>query len=182
MLRQILALVFLYAGVSKLRSPASSRATLRQAGRAVPGLDVVGVGHLAAIEIALGAWLLGGLAAGGAAAAAAVLLLAFIVVLGRMRATGQREIDCHCFGAAADGSTVAGVITRNAGLLALAVLAGLGIGEPRGTGAEALSLLSAVGTGLAVLAARGVRTSARRLSEIREHARRPSTAGAGAGD
>jgi hypothetical protein len=130
----VLAVVFAWAGVTKLRTPqatATSFAGLRLAApamlaRLVPVVELaVAAGLVAAPSLA--AW------------AALALLLAFSVVIARALAAGA-TVPCACFGggavAAADGEDARPLSTlelvRNAGLGALAIVAsGAGSGWVR---------------------------------------------------
>lgn len=112
--RIVLAVVFVYAAVAKLRAPRSALTTL------VPLL-----------EIALAIWLLVDRASARPAVVSGVVLVVFTVVLVRAE---LRHEPCLCFGGGASSRPVgAAAIVRNGVLLALSVFAatdvtGAGIG------------------------------------------------------
>jgi uncharacterized membrane protein YphA (DoxX/SURF4 family) len=125
----VLALVFAWAGIAKLRTQPATAASFRGLGlpaptalaRAVPAAELAVAAGLVAAP-ALAAWV------------ALVLLLAFTFVIGRAVVAGS-TVSCACFGSAAstDGDDERPVsvveLVRNAGLGALAIVAsGAGAG------------------------------------------------------
>ena len=122
----LLAAVFAAAGVSKILSPEPFRATLR---KLMPAPLAAGASRaIPALELALSAWLLTGVAARQAAGVAIVVLLAFTAVLLRMLRRGLS--GCGCFGEAVD-SAPAG-LARNVILIALAACVALPETTPEG--------------------------------------------------
>jgi uncharacterized membrane protein YphA (DoxX/SURF4 family) len=136
----VLAVVFAWAGIAKLRTPIATAASFQGLGlpaptalaRIVPAVElVVAVGLIAAPAVA--AWV------------ALALLLAFTFVIGRAIVAGS-TVSCACFGSAAssggdeDDRPVSVVeLVRNAGLGALAIVAG-----GAGSGALRLPALPAI--------------------------------------
>jgi uncharacterized membrane protein YphA (DoxX/SURF4 family) len=124
--RLVLGGVWIAAGASKITDlDASVRAT--RAYDLLPELAAQVVGAaLPAVEILLGVLLVVGFGVRVVAAVSAVLMAAFVVGIASAWARGL-QIDCGCFGSGgqlADGAspTYGWELTRDAGLLALAVL------------------------------------------------------------
>lgn len=115
----LLASVFAWAGLAKLRAPAAT--TFSFAGLGLPHPRAL-ARALPWVELALAVSLVWQPRAGSAAAL--VLLGVFSVVLARARARGVRA-GCACFGGGRPGTPLSGALLRNA-LLAMAAVAGLG--------------------------------------------------------
>lgn len=115
--RVLLGLVFAVSAAAKL-------AGLRQWQANADALGVpAGVATpVPFVEAALGGLLVAGLATPWPAVAAAVLLLAFTALLGVRLAQGSRP-PCACFGAWSARPLGPGHLVRNAGLLALSMVA-----------------------------------------------------------
>jgi len=113
----VVAAVLLLAGVSKLARPAQWRE--QAAGLGVPVLIAAATPLL---EIALGATLLVQWQRHAVAWGAVVLFAVFTALLCVRLAQGQRP-PCACFGALSSRPIGAGHLARNAGFIALAVLA-----------------------------------------------------------
>lgn len=123
----VLAAVFAWAGVAKLRERAATVTSFRGLGLPAPGL-------LAGVVPPLELLLAGALVAspGLASFAALALVLVFSVVIGRAVAGGS-SVGCACFGGGAEARPVSVLeLVRNGGLGALAIVA---------TGAGAASAL-----------------------------------------
>jgi uncharacterized membrane protein YphA (DoxX/SURF4 family) len=115
-----LALVFIVAGVAKLRSPVDTRRALGALG--LPRPDVLGVA-VPVVELATALLLLLDPVTGGASAVA--LLAAFTTLLvGRLRA-GHTE-GCGCFGAWSTRPLSWADVVRNLSLIAIGCVAVLG--------------------------------------------------------
>lgn len=123
--RVVLGLVMMYAGVAKLVDPSQALRAV-QAYRILPASldDIVAVG-LPLLEIAVGVLLLLGLGTRLAAAIAGGLMVVFIAGVASAWIRGF-SIDCGCFGGGGDVPTsnltfrYGSEILRDAGLLALA--------------------------------------------------------------
>jgi hypothetical protein len=124
----VLAVVFMWAAVAKLRTQPRTTTSFRGLGLPAPRLLAKAV---PAVEAAVTA----GLVAAPALAAwpALALVLAFSVIIGRAVAAGS-AVSCACFGGAADDARPVSVVelVRNAGLGALAIVAS-GAGAGRAT-------------------------------------------------
>jgi uncharacterized membrane protein YphA (DoxX/SURF4 family) len=115
---QLLAVVFLIAAISKLRSRDAFRAVLRGI---LPGWLVEPVAVLVPIaELALAPFLLSGIMPQAAAGAAVVMLGLFTVALAAMWWRGIK--GCACFGESINNATTGSGIVRNIILLAGAFL------------------------------------------------------------
>jgi hypothetical protein len=120
----VLALVFVWAAVAKVRARTATIASF--SGLRLPAPAVLAtVVPLVEVGLAIGLVLLPGVAA----FAALVLLLGFSIVIGRAVAAGA-EVGCACFGGGAEARPVSVLeLVRNAGLAALAIVAsGAGVG------------------------------------------------------
>jgi uncharacterized membrane protein YphA (DoxX/SURF4 family) len=116
----VLALVFLVAGLAKLRSPIDTRRALGALG--LPRPDVLGVA-VPVVELATALLLVLDPVTGGASAVA--LLAAFTTLLvGRLRA-GHTE-GCGCFGAWSTRPLSWADVVRNLALIAVGCIAVLG--------------------------------------------------------
>ena len=133
--RVVLGGVFAYSAVRK-RSAAGSAAALAAFGLPAPRLAAA---TLAGAEVAVAAWLLGGLRSPWPAGAALALLAMFNLVVGVNLARGRR-LPCPCFGSGSRPIGT-GTLVRNGWLLALAV-----VGTGPGGGADAAAV-----AGLAVV-------------------------------
>jgi uncharacterized membrane protein YphA (DoxX/SURF4 family) len=126
----VLAAVFAWAGVAKLRHAATTTASFTGLGLPAPAVLARAV---PLIELVVGAGLV--FAPAFAAWIALALLLAFTVVIGRAVTSGS-TVSCACFGSGAgsedDRPVSALELVRNAGLGGLAIVAG-------GAGAGAVS-------------------------------------------
>lgn len=140
--RIVLAAVFVYAAIAKLRARRSVDAFVDAVlprglpiARAIPFL-----------ELALAAWLLLDRTGPVAAIATGVVLLAFTIVLVRAE---MKHVPCPCFGAGPSTRPVGPeAVVRNGVLLALTIAASLDA-----TGARLLpSLLAVAGLGAVTLA------------------------------
>jgi hypothetical protein len=134
--RIVLAAVFAYAAVAKLRAPRTALTTL------VPLL-----------ELALAIWLLVDRTSARPAIASAITLLAFTVVLVRAE---LRHEPCLCFGGGAAARPVGpAAIVRNGVLLGLSVLAATDVtGADAGAAIIATVVFGAIASG-AVYVSRG---------------------------
>lgn len=117
----LLAGVLLASGAAKLRDPSGMVVLLRQAiAPTAPAFALTRA--LAALEVALGAVLLAGVAPRGAAVAVAVLLVAFTAALRvAARRAPEAAATCSCFGGPA-GAPPAQATLRNALLVAAAAV------------------------------------------------------------
>ncbi|MEA3075463.1 MAG: hypothetical protein QOF60_371 [Actinomycetota bacterium] len=114
----VLAAVFVWAAVAKVRGRDATVASFRGLGLPGPGVLAVVV---PVVEIGLAVGLVVMPSVAGWLALA--LLAAFTVVIGRAIARGV-EVGCACFGSAANDRPVSPLeVVRNAGLAALAVVA-----------------------------------------------------------
>lgn len=118
-----LALIFLASGIEKIRDFAWFTEAVRQY-RLVPDSVLSPVAFaVPAAELAFAAGLLYPPSRSLAAAGAIALLLLFALAIGINLARGRREIDCGCWGPAAQRSEISGwLVVRN---IALALPAGL---------------------------------------------------------
>lgn len=149
--RLVLALLFSYSFLAKVRNPARFRASVTAFGllpdrAAAPAVALVLAAELAA---ALGLLIGGPTLAPGYGLAAGLLLL-FTVVLATELVRGS-GIGCGCFGR--DERPVAPAdLVRNAGLLALAAVGWWSAGQTSEATAPAVHLLAAVVLALAAAA------------------------------
>jgi peroxiredoxin/uncharacterized membrane protein YphA (DoxX/SURF4 family) len=115
--RVLLAVIFLVAGIAKLRDLPASRRTLRDFG--LPWKAAAPLGFLLPVgELVVAALLLVGGTAGWGAMAATALLLGFTIAMLVNIALG-RAPECRCFGQLQARRIDWRAVTRNAGLLAL---------------------------------------------------------------
>lgn len=122
LLRLGVALLFAAAAGHKLRDLEAFRAALGDYRLLPARATSLAAFALIALELACA----GGLVVsprGGLAAAA--LLALYTAAIGANLARGRREIDCGCFGPAARQPLSWGLVARNAGLIALALIAAL---------------------------------------------------------
>jgi uncharacterized membrane protein YphA (DoxX/SURF4 family) len=140
----VLAGVFAWAGVAKLRRHAATRDSFRGLGLPAPAV-LSRVVPLAELAVAAGLLLAPALAAWVALA----LLLAFTIVIGRAIVRGS-AVACACFGASSTGADDERPVSvlelvRNAGLGALAIVAGgAGAGSVRWPYLPALVVVTVV--------------------------------------
>lgn len=121
MARMALGAVFIVAGASKIASPA----TWRSHSSAI-GVPRAIAGAVPWWEVALGAMLAVGVAEPWPAIAAVATLGVFTAVLAALLARGRRPV-CACFGALSAGPVGPRSLVRNVALIALGVLAALGV-------------------------------------------------------
>ncbi|HLF78194.1 MAG TPA: MauE/DoxX family redox-associated membrane protein [Dehalococcoidia bacterium] len=148
--RGLLGLVFLLAGLSKARAPASFERSLAQYGLLPAGLRPLVAGSLPALEVLLGTLLVLGVLAPVSSVIALALLVAFT---GASFLTSKDQAsDCGCFGSFGT-LNVKNVVARNAVLSGLALVA-LVSGTPAYTLVGAVGVLPglALAAGLAVAA------------------------------
>jgi uncharacterized membrane protein YphA (DoxX/SURF4 family) len=122
-LRIVVGVVWIIAGIAKVGDPAGSVRAVR-AYQVLPEFLVKGLGYgLPYLEIALGVLLIVGLATRLVAIISALLFVVYIVGIAQAAARGL-QIDCGCFGgggAVAPGATAyVQEIVRDVGFLALA--------------------------------------------------------------
>lgn len=119
--RVALGAVFVLSAVSKLISPESFEAVLRQH-QALPGAWVLPFAHvLPWVELLSGTFLLLGLFTRTALAAVGVQLVVFIGALASALARGIDLTDCGCFAGFGIREPLPVALARDAALLALAV-------------------------------------------------------------
>jgi hypothetical protein len=143
----LLAAVFAWAGLAKVRRPSSMHATLRAVG--LPrGLIRIAATALPAAELVVAGALLTRPFVGGVAAAA--LLLAFTAAVARVHRSGRR-ITCGCFGSADDQPVGAHLYLRNGWLMicALTIMTASGANE----GLSGLSLPAVLTVGAVAVVA-----------------------------
>ncbi len=170
-LRLVLALVFLVAGVAKLSDRDGSREAAQAFG--VPARLAGATAVLLPIaELVAAALLVPSVTAPVGAALAAVLLLAFCAGITRSMVRGEAP-DCHCFGQLHSSPAGPRTLIRNVALLAIAVLllaAGPGTSATEWiaglSGTAAVALVAGV-----VLAAVLAASAAFALSLLRQHGR-----------
>lgn len=121
-LRIGLALLFAAAAGHKLRDLEAFRAALGDYRLLPARATSLAAVALIAFELASAVLLL--VSPRGALVAAALLAL-YTVAIGANLARGRREIDCGCFGPAARQPLSYGLVARNTGLIALALVAAL---------------------------------------------------------
>jgi hypothetical protein len=121
-LRIGLALLFAAAAGHKLRDLEAFRAALGDYRLLPARATSLAAFALIALELASAVLLL--VSPRGALVAAALLAL-YTVAIGANLARGRREIDCGCFGPAARQPLSYGLVARNTGLIALALVAAL---------------------------------------------------------
>ena len=153
-LRLVLAVVFVTAGVGKLLDLEGSRQAVADFG--VPKRLAAPVGTLLPLaELAAGIALLFVPTARWGALLALLLLVAFMVGIGRALARGEQP-DCHCFGQIHSAPAGRGTLVRNAVLavFALVVVAyGSGPAVDTWIGARSAAVLAAIGVGIVAVAA-----------------------------
>lgn len=139
----VLAVVFAWAGISKLGARARTARTFRALGLPAAASLAVAV---PAVELALAIGLV--LAPGWAAAGALALLAAFSVFLARAVRAGV-DVGCGCFGSAGDDPVSYVELLRN-GLLGIAALLALATPAPVAPDLPAV-LVAGLGVALAAL-------------------------------
>jgi hypothetical protein len=147
-LRGVLAWLLLSAAAHKLHDLNAFRVALGDYQILPWPATALAAPGLAAAELAAGAALLSPWARPAGFAAAAALLALYTAAIVLNLARGRRDIDCGCFGPALRLELGAGLVARNAVLVA-AALAGLLPPAPRPLGA--VDLVSVLG-GVAFLA------------------------------
>lgn len=115
----LLAAVFFSAALAKLRRPVDFRVVLDSVGLPFAALLTVAV---PIAELAVGVWLLSGVAPRIAAVAALCLLLAFSASLVSLPHGKEAPQGCGCFGESRDGSSPRTGLIRNALLSVAAVV------------------------------------------------------------
>jgi peroxiredoxin/uncharacterized membrane protein YphA (DoxX/SURF4 family) len=153
-LRLVLAVVFLTAGIGKLLDLAGSRRAMSDFGLPGGAANIAGT-LLPLAELATGVALIFVPTARWGAIAALVLLIAFIAGIGLAMARGE-EPDCHCFGQIHSAPAGPLTLVRNAVLaaLALVILAhGSGPAIDTWVNARSAAVLVAIGAGLCAVAA-----------------------------
>ena len=113
----VLGAVFVVAAVSKIVAGGAWVAQARELGAPTPVATV-----LPGVELVLGALLVTGIASPVPAILAALLLIAFSVAIGRQLVDG-RHPPCACFGTWSQRPLGEGHLVRNAGLIAVSVVA-----------------------------------------------------------
>jgi hypothetical protein len=153
--RVALAVILAGAALAKAREPAAFRAAL--AGyRLLPAAWVAPVAlALPLAELAAAALLLAPGARATGCAAAAALVAFYSGAIAWNLARGRREIDCGCFGPSAQVPLGAGLLARNAALLALAALGGLPLAARPLALADAPAVAGAAASALLLFAASG---------------------------
>lgn len=146
-LRGGLALLLASAASHKLRDLEAFRAAL--GGYKLLPEASIGIASLVliAVEIATSAALLFSSSAGLAAAA---LLALYSLAIGVNLARGRREIDCGCFGPAARQPLSAGLVVRNAALIALALACALPAAPRALVWIDGLTVVGAIAFGMLV--------------------------------
>lgn len=118
----VLAAVFAFAGLSKLRGRRHFRDVLGALELFPPPLPSVLARLVPAVELVLAAVLLARVVPVFAGLAAACSLLAFSVVLAVYRARGGTHLRCGCFGDSDRPHSTMSALIRNAVLLAVALV------------------------------------------------------------
>jgi uncharacterized membrane protein YphA (DoxX/SURF4 family) len=144
----MLGLVFLLAGLSKARAPASFERSLAQYGVLPSRLRPVVAGGLPATEVLIGACLALGVLAAPASAVALTLLVMFTAA---SLVSSKNEEDCGCFGSFGT-LNVKNIVARNALFAALALTA-LAAGASGYTLEASLGVLPALATAACIAAA-----------------------------
>lgn len=123
MRRQLLAGVFIVAGISKLRRPDALSATLHTLGARNKWLRAATARLLALGELGIGFWLVSGVALQEAALLAGAVLVVFTGMLWVLRSlSGTNTVSCGCFGESSADQGVSWGIARNVLLVAAAVV------------------------------------------------------------
>jgi uncharacterized membrane protein YphA (DoxX/SURF4 family)/thiol-disulfide isomerase/thioredoxin len=153
-LRIVLAIVFLTAGIGKLRDLAGSRRAMRDFG--VPERFAGSVGTaLPIVELVAGIALIFQPTARWGALVALLLLLAFIFGIARALARGEQP-DCHCFGQIHSAPASRLTLVRNGVLAAFAVVIvayGSGAALDTWVSDHSAAVLVAIGAGVCAVAA-----------------------------
>lgn len=123
MARLVLAAVFVFSAVAKLRDRPGSRRAVTDFGVPARAAGVVAAG-LPVVELACAALLVSADPAATLGALASLILLASFTVMIVVNILRGNLVDCHCFGQVGGGSVGWPTVARNC---ALAVLAGLGL-------------------------------------------------------
>jgi uncharacterized membrane protein YphA (DoxX/SURF4 family) len=121
--RFVLAAVFLIAGTQKLRSPGRLAHTMRSLGLGNLQAATLAARGLGGCEVAVGVWLVAGVAPAAAGLAAAAFLGIFTIALIALALrTGHSSVACGCFGDTGEEQPVALGLARNVLLIAAAVV------------------------------------------------------------
>jgi uncharacterized membrane protein YphA (DoxX/SURF4 family)/peroxiredoxin len=178
-LRAVLAVVFLTAGVGKLLDLEGSRRAMRDFGVPDRAVGIAGTA-LPLAEVAVGLALIFRPSARWAALAALVLLAAFIAGIVRAMARGEQP-DCHCFGQIHSAPAGRATLARNALLgagAAVVVVYGSGPAIDTWVSARSPSELVAIAACICALAsvayAWSVRRDLHRLTRDLDTARKAS--------
>lgn len=123
-IRLALALLFLWAGVHKLRDVSAFRAALANYRIAPAGAVGLATGVLIGVELVVALTLMATSGALPAVAAAALLVLYSLAIAINLR-RGRRYIDCGCAGPAARQPISGGLILRNMFIVIVAAGAAL---------------------------------------------------------
>jgi uncharacterized membrane protein YphA (DoxX/SURF4 family)/thiol-disulfide isomerase/thioredoxin len=162
-LRVVLAVVFLTAGVGKLRDLKGSRQAMRDFGVPERAVGIAGTA-LPLAELAIGLALIFRPTARWAALAALLLLVLFIAGIGRALARGEQP-DCHCFGQVHSEPVGRMTLARNALLAACAavvVVYGSGPAVDTWVSARSPSVLVAIAACICAIALAAYAWSVRR--------------------
>jgi putative oxidoreductase len=145
--QQLLGLLFLIAGSSKMANRYELSATMIAGGIHSPWV-VKGVSYaLPWVEILCGGFLVVGFQPQLALGAVGLCLIGFTVFLGINLATGNR-FACHCFGSLSRRPTTWWAVGRNLGLLALSALIYWAYTVPQIRPAVSLTSLLVAGAGV----------------------------------
>jgi uncharacterized membrane protein YphA (DoxX/SURF4 family) len=166
-LRVALSLLFTWAVVHKLRDVSAFEEALENYALLPKQLTTAAALAVICAEIAIAPSLL--LFRGSASAlAAAALLGIYTFAIAVNLARGRRDIDCGCAGPAQRRTLSAGLIGRNTGLCAAALIGALPASQRALTGIDAATILGTVAfLGLLYGAVDGMLTNAPRLTLLR---------------
>jgi uncharacterized membrane protein YphA (DoxX/SURF4 family)/thiol-disulfide isomerase/thioredoxin len=183
-LRVVLAVVFVTAGVGKLRDLEGSRQAMRDFGVPDRAVGIAGTA-LPLAELVIGLALIFPPTARWAALAALLLLVAFIVGIVRALARGEQP-DCHCFGQIHSAPAGRTTLVRNSVLAAgaaVVVVYGSGPAVDSWVSARSPSVLVAIAAVICAATAAAyawsVRRDVRRLTRDLENAHKIGALGHG---
>ncbi len=154
----LVGLLFVVAGVAKLRAPRLLYFTILDLSLAGPGLSRLVARLVPLAEIALGSLLLLRWRPDLVVAASIALLVAFTVVIA-VAIARKRDVKCSCFGVLSDGRLDRQAAARNAALLVLLLIGTAWHNGATGLGAQ----LAADGVAAAVLVCLVLPMSLRRI-------------------